>query len=69
MYKKAKCLNIFWLPEYSNRYFGKPVKFVVKGKAGKLVKLGNEKTVTIVGALLRLYLISERAREPRASKF
>ena len=28
------------------------VKFVVKGKAAKLVKLGNEKAVTIVGALV-----------------
>jgi hypothetical protein len=35
------------LPECSNRYFGKPVKFVVKVNAAKLVKLGNEKAVTI----------------------
>ena len=50
LYKKAKCLNIFLLPECSNSYEGKPVKFVVKGKAGKLVKLGNEKAVTIAFA-------------------
>lgn len=54
MYKKAKCLNIFGLPECSNRYFGKPVKFVVKGKAAKLVKLGILKAVKIVGAMVRL---------------
>jgi hypothetical protein len=40
-YKKAKCLNIFGLPECSNRYQGKPVNFVVKAKVAKQVKLGT----------------------------
>ncbi len=53
------------MPECSNRYFGKQVKFVVKAKIAKQVKLGTLKAVTIAGALVRLYLISvKRARYP-----
>jgi hypothetical protein len=47
------------VPECSDRYFGKQVKFVVKAKVAKQVKLGTLKAVTIAGALVRLYLISE----------
>ena len=41
------------------------MKFVVKAKAAKQVKLAALKAVTIAGALVRLYLISvKRARYP-----